>query len=139
MRFEEIDNQIHRLMSLFERGKISPEVIETRMDKLEEEKKRIKNELDGDQQVNTALKYAESELNSHTIRKYIEKFEELLNESNTDLMREFLQTFIYKIELFGKENGKRKGRKVRVHSHIPALTGIELASPRGRLIYPCKW
>ncbi len=78
-----------------------------------------------------AIQYAESELDDQTIRNYVDRFEELLNESNMDLMRDFVKTFIAKIELWGKENGKRKGRKVHIHGQIPALTIIAVASPRG--------
>ena len=48
-----------------------------------------------------------------------------------DLMRDFIKSFVAKIELWGREEGKRRGRKVHIHSQIPALTMIGMASPRG--------
>jgi len=122
VRLIEIDEQITWLMSLFERGNISPEIIERRIGELEKEKAKINSALEGDHQVLTAIRYAESELDDHTIKSYVNRFEELLSESNMDLMRGFLDTFIAKIELWGREKGKRKGRKVHIHGHIPALT-----------------
>ncbi|NIT56159.1 MAG: hypothetical protein GWN00_07955, partial [Aliifodinibius sp.] len=99
------------------------------MSKLEEQKAEIKEIMEGEHQVGAAIEYAESELSTELIRKYVDRFEDLLNESNLELMREFLKTFIAKIEL-GKKNGrKRKGREVHIHGQIPALTRIEIALP----------
>ena len=127
----EIDKQIDRLMSLFERGNISPGIIEQRIQKLEMEKENIKQILEGDKQALAAIRYAESELDSELIKSYVDRFEELLNESNKDLMREFLKTFVSRIELWGREGGKIRGRKVHIHGQIPAFTRIGIASPRG--------
>ncbi len=109
----------------------SPEVIERTIGELEQEKENINKTLEGDRQALTAIDYAEPELNNRTIKSYIDRFEELLNETNIELIRNFLHTFIAKIELYGKDNGKRKGRRLNIHGHIPALTGIALASPGG--------
>ena len=61
----------------------------------------------------------------------MDRFEELINESNLELMCDFLHTFISKIELYEKVPGKKNSREVRLHGHIPALTGIAEASPGG--------
>ncbi|MBD3342425.1 MAG: hypothetical protein GF353_25215 [Candidatus Lokiarchaeota archaeon] len=128
----EIDAKIERNMILFERGTIKAEIIEQRIIKLEAEKQEIEETLQNDQNIITAVEIAESELNDKAIKSYIDKFEELLDDSNEDLMRNFLQTFIHKIELHGRENGKRKSRRlVNIHGFIPTLTGITFASPRG--------
>lgn len=118
-------------MGLFERGKISSDIIEGRIAKLEEEKTAILDAIEGDNQYRAAIDYAESELNNDVIKEYAENFETLLDESNTDIMREFIKTFIRSMEIFGKENGKKRGRKILIHSQIPALSGIKVASPRG--------
>ena len=130
-RLSEIEKQLERLFSLYERGNISLNLIEDRMKNLEKEKTEINDLLQGDNQYQTAIKFAESELDNKIIKSYVDQFQDLLNESNVDLMREFIKTFIYKIELSGRENGKKRGRKLKIHSQIPALTGIELASPGG--------
>ena len=87
--------------------------------------------MNGSQDVQTMVEYAESELDDKTIRGYVDRFEDLLNDSNMDLMRDFLGTFIIKIELFGRKNKKKKGRKVHFHGKISLLTGIAVASPGG--------
>ncbi len=130
-RLQEIDDGISRLMDLAERGNLSPEIIETRVRKLEEERKEILRILEGDRQFVAAIKYAEEQLSEKLIRQYVHRFEALLNETNIELMREFIDTFVSRIELWGRENGKKRGRLVHVHSQIPAFTGIAVASPRG--------
>lgn len=130
-RIKELDDQISRLLSLFERGKVSTDIIESRIAELENEKENISDSMNGEQQLQTALEYAESELDNSIIRQYANQFESLLNEENIEQMREFLRTFINRIELFGRVNGKRKGRKVHIHGTLPALTRIELVLPRG--------
>ncbi len=130
-RLIEIDECINRNMSLFERGNISPEIIEGRISILEKERADINKTLEGNHQVLTAIQYAESELNSRTIKSYVNRFEELLNETNVELIRNFIHTFIAKIELFGREGRKRKGRRLNIHGQIPSLTGIYYASPGG--------
>jgi len=70
----------------------------------------------------TGIRYAESDLDDHTIKGYVDCFDELLSESNMDLMRDLLDTFIARIEFWGRERGKRKGRKVHIYGQIPALT-----------------
>ena len=130
-RLDEIDQQIQRLLGLFERGNISPEIVEERVAGLESEKAGIKESMKGEQQVQTAIKYAEAELDAAIIREYTEQFEDLLSEENMTQMREFLATFIHRIELFPRKNRKRKGREVHIHGTIPALTRIEFVLPRG--------
>lgn len=128
---EEIERKISLQMELFERGNISPEIIERRIMALEEEKRALADSLEGDRQVIAALEYAEAELDSKIIRGYVNRFEGLLGEGNLDQMREFIKAFIVKIELGGRENGKRKGREVRIYGQIPALTGMKVVLPRG--------
>jgi len=125
----EIDKQIDRLMSLFERGNISLGIIEQRTEKLEMEKEGIEQILAGDKQTLAAIRDAKSELDSECIKCYVDRFEELLSESNKDLMREFLKTFVSRIELWGRERGKIKGRKIHIHGQLPAFTRIGIASP----------
>jgi hypothetical protein len=69
----------------------------------------------------------------------VDRFEELLNDSNMDLMRDIIKSFGAKIELWDRKEVKRRGRKVHIHGQIPTLTGIAFASPRGLIRYPCKW
>ena len=130
-RISELNSQIARLMELYERGKVSPETIENRVSLLEQERDNLQETLAGEQSIISIIQYAESELNSKTIKDYIDHFEELLTESNLDQMREFLRTFISKIELGKKVPGQKNSREVHLHGHIPALTGITLASPGG--------
>ena len=118
-------------MNLFERGNLSPEIIENRIKTLEMEKKAIQDQFEGEKQVKAAIEYAEKELDDDLIRGYMDRFETLVNESNMDQMREFIKTFIVRMELHGRVKNKKRGRKVYIHSQIPALTGIELASPWG--------
>ena len=125
----EIDKQIDRLMSLFERGNISLGIIEQRTEKLEMEKEGIEQILEGDKQTLAAIRDAKSELDSESIKCYVDRFEELLSESNKDLMREFLKTFVSRIELWGRERGKIRGRKIHIHGQLPAFTRIGIASP----------
>jgi len=49
------------------------------------------------------------------------------------LLRDFIKTFVARIELWSRLESKIKGRKVHMHGQIPALTMIALASPRIRL------
>ena len=118
-------------MSLFERGNICLGITEQRTEKLEMEKEGIKQILEGDKQTLAVIRDAESELDSESIKCYVDRFEELLSESYKDLMREFLKTFVSRIELWGRERGKIKGRKIHIHGQLPAFTRIESASPRG--------
>ena len=117
-------------MSLFERGNISLGITEQRTEKLEMEKEGIKQILEGDKQTLAAIRSAESELDSESIKCYVDRFEEL-GESNKDLMREFLKTVVSRIDVWGRKGGKIRGRKVHIHGQIPAFTRIESASPRG--------
>ena len=127
----EIEQKITRLMTLYERGNISPEIIESRIKGLEREKAEIEDIFKGERQACSTIEYAEAELNDTTIKNYVNRFEELLNESNMHLMRDFIKTFVATIELWGREEGKRRGRKVHIHGQIPALTMIGMVSPRG--------
>ncbi len=129
VRLVEIDEQLDRLMNLYERGNISSRIIEQRVGKLEMEREDIQQTLEGDQQFLTAIQYAESELDDDLIKGYVDRFEELLNDTNVDLMREFIKTFVTRIDLWGREGKKRRGRKIHIHGQIPAFTGINLASP----------
>ena len=131
LKIQEIDDQVTKLVKLYERGNISPDIIEKRIQELEQEKNDLQRVLDGEKQVRAAIQYAKSELDNKVIRKYIDRFEDLLNESNFELMREFIKTFIARIELWGRKDGKKRGRKVHIYGQIPALTGIAFASPRG--------
>ncbi len=102
---------------------ISLGIIEQRIEKLEMEKANIKQILDGDKQTLAAIRDAESELGSESIRRYVDRIEELLSESNKDLMREFLKTFVLRIELWGRERGKIKGRKSIFMFNLRPLQG----------------
>ena len=95
--------------------------------------------MEGERQVQTTIKYAEEELSDELIEGYIDRFEELLNDHNIEQMRDFIRAFIFKIELWARVKGKIRGRKVHIHGQIPALTGIAMASPMGRVRYPCEW
>lgn len=118
-------------MTLYERGNVSPEIIEKRIKELKNEKAEIDDIFEGERQACSAVEYAESELDDTTIKNYVDRFEELLNESNMNLMRDFIKTFVAKIELWGREGRKRRERKFHIHGQIPALTMIGPASPRG--------
>ncbi|MBN2416961.1 hypothetical protein JXO52_14035 [bacterium] len=127
----DIDEQVDRLMSLFERGQISPEIIESRISSLERQREEIENIFTGERHIQTMIKHAESELSETTIKAYIDRFEDLLGTHNLELMRDFVKTFVSKIELCGRVKGKKRGRDVTIHGQIPALTRIAVASPRG--------
>ncbi len=65
-------------MSLFERGNISLGITEQRTEKLEMEKEGIKQILEGDKQTLAAIRDAESELDSESIKCYVDRFEDYL-------------------------------------------------------------
>ncbi len=44
-----------------------------------------------------------------------------------------MKTFVARIELWGRERGKIRGRKVHIHSQIPAFTRIGIASPINKI------
>jgi len=75
-------------------------------------------------------------LDDKIIKDYVDQFEELYNNSNMDLMRDFIKSFVAKIELWGRKEGKRRGRKIHIHGQIPALTMIGVASPIVQLSNP---
>jgi site-specific DNA recombinase len=130
-RIKIINNQISKHLELYERGNISPELIEQRIKVLESEKSDLEDSIDDNNQFLTAIKVAESDISDTKIKIYINNFEDLLNDSNIELMRDFINTFISKIEIWGKEPKKKKRRKVHVHGQIPAFSRIELVLPRG--------
>lgn len=63
-------------MDLFERGNISPNVVESRISKLAIKKADINRILEGDRQVLTVIEHAESQLTSQAIGDYVDRFEE---------------------------------------------------------------
>ena len=126
-----MDKQIERVMDLYSRGKISPDIIEKQIQALESQKADLQLEMDGEQDIRIALEAAETELSETVIQQYVDKFEELLSEDNLELMREFLKTFISEIELAPRAGGKMQKRAVNIFSHIPAFTRIKLVLPRG--------
>ncbi len=98
---------------------------------IEETKRAYREEDQKTRKDNSRLEKRVIEVDEKLIKNYIDRFEKLLNKSNIELMREFLRTFIAKIELWGREKGKIRGRKVHIHGQIPAFTMIGMASPRG--------
>ena len=128
---KEIEDQISRLMGLFERGNIDTDILEERINRLQEEKLNLEKIIENKLQMRTVLELAESEINDELIKEFINNFETLLNDSNLELMRDFIINFISKIEIFRKDQRSKKRRKVNIYGRIPAFTMIEMALPRG--------
>jgi CHAD domain-containing protein len=122
-----------KLMELFVRGKIKSEIIEKSIEPLQKEKEEIQVQIKDLTQIDQVLEIKVDEFSSESIRHQLERFEEMLSDQNIHEMRSMVRDFIYKIELFPKENPKSKKWKRRIHiqSYVRALTMIMLASPRG--------
>ncbi len=130
-QIKEIDIQIGRLMSLFERGTVSSDIIEDRITRLEKEKFEFSEYLENNNLISEAIRIAESELDQTIVREYINQFESLLDDLNKDLMRQFIQNFIHKIELGRNHKYKKRSRKVNIYATIPAFARMNLVLPRG--------
>ena len=126
-----LDTQKNRLMNLYERGSISVDIIEDRINKIESKRLDLMNIFDDNTQLSNAISIADSELESRIIKEYIDKFEDLLDKSNHLLMRQFLQNFITKIQLGKKHPYKKRSRKVNIYATIPAFARMNLVLPRG--------
>ncbi len=118
-------------MDLYERGSISAEIIEERINQLESKRSDLMSIGEHNNQLSDALNIAESDLESRIIKEYIDKFEDLLDESNQMMMRQYLQTFIIKIQLGKKHPYRKRSRKVNIYATIPAFARMNLALPRG--------
>ena len=126
-----LDSQKNRLMDLYERGSISADIIEERINQLESKRSDLMSIGEHNNQLSDVLNIAESELESRIIKEYIDKFEDLLDESNQMMMRQYLQNFIIKIQLGRKHSYKKRSRKVNIYGTIPAFARMNLALPRG--------
>ena len=84
-------------------------------------------------QINEILDVKVVEYSDESIRRQLERFEEMLNEDNIVEMRSLVRDFIFKITMYPKDDPKTKKwkRRVDIKSYIRALTMIKLASPRG--------
>ena len=73
------------------------------------------------------------EYSDESIRRQLERFEDMLNDDNIVEMRSLVRDFIFKITLNPKDDPKTKKwkRRVLIQSYVRALTMIKVASPRG--------
>ena len=131
IQIDKIEDKISRLMALFERGNISTDILEMRIQKLEEEKSNFEKAMESDRKVQKTIKLAKAEMTEKSVKEYMYNFELLLNDMNRDLMRAFLLTFISEIEIFRKEKGTKKRRKANIIGTLPAFSLMEMALPRG--------
>jgi hypothetical protein len=132
-RLAEIDSQIAKLMTLFSKGRIKDEIIESQIEPLQKEKEELEIRSAEFSMGNAIIDAKVSEYSSESIKEQLERFEEMLNENNVIEMRAMVRDFIKKIVLYPKENPVEKKWKRRIHieSYVRALTMIIVASPTG--------
>ena len=132
-RIAEIDGQIERVMSLFARGKIKPEVIEKSIEPLQIEKEELEVKSKDLADMNEIINIKIEDFSNDAIRTQLARFDEIISEDNVTELRNLVRDFIYKIELHPKENPKTKKwlRPVHIQAYVRALTMIKVASPRG--------
>ena len=121
-------------MTLYKRGNINPEIIESQIIPLQQEKEEIEANIIDSTSLNAMLESKVDEYSSESIRFDLERFEEMLNDDNLIEMRSLVREYIKKITLEPKDNPKAKKkwkRHVHIDSYVRALTMIKLASPRG--------
>jgi hypothetical protein len=129
----DLEDQIERLMSLFARGEIKPEIIEKSIKPFQLEKEDLEAKSKDLSDINEILEVRVEDFSNDAIKQQLERFEEIVTEDNLNELRNLVRDFIYKIELFPKEepNAKKWKRRVSIQGYIRALTMILLASPRG--------
>jgi len=119
------------LISLFARGEIKPEIIEKSIKPLQLEKEDLEAKSKDLSDINEILEVRVEDFSNDAIKQQLERFEKIVTDDNLNELRNLVRDFIYKIELFPKEdpNTKKWKRRLSIQGYIRALTMILLVSP----------
>lgn len=131
VRVSALSTQIERLLDLYAKGVGDSATVERKIGELTEERERLTREAAASREVSAVLQYAADQISDEAIRGYCDRFEKLLSDSNRGLMRQFLDQFVARVEVFPRQGSRKSLRQVDVHGVIPQFTRIALVSPTG--------
>jgi hypothetical protein len=84
-RAEELHRQIDRLVELYARGTVSPDVLEPKIHELEDERRALEAEAVGLGRMAAAVEAAAEFVTEGKVQEYVDPFEELATDENLGL------------------------------------------------------